>query len=203
MQTGFYFDQTRCTGCFTCVVACKDWHDVPAGPASWMRVTTIEKGKFPDVFVAFLAAACYHCLEPACVDACLVNAITKREKDGIVVVDREACLGRDKCQLCLESCTYDAPQFGAEENAKMQKCDLCLERWAEHKKPICVDACPMRALDAGPVKELRAKYSDNKQAEGFVYSEKLTPSIVFKPKKDTKGLAVQRIEVAPGCRTVT
>ncbi len=24
MQLGFYFDQTRCTGCHTCVVACKD-----------------------------------------------------------------------------------------------------------------------------------------------------------------------------------
>jgi anaerobic dimethyl sulfoxide reductase subunit B (iron-sulfur subunit) len=126
MQTGFYFDQTRCTGCFTCVVACKDWHDVPAGPASWMRVTTIEKGKCPDVFVAFLAAACYHCTKPACVDACSASAITKRKQDGIVVVDREACLGRDQCQLCLESCPYDAPQFGAEESAKMQKCDLCL-----------------------------------------------------------------------------
>jgi len=51
MQMGFYFDQTRCTGCFTCVVACKDWHDVPPGPASWMRVTTVEKGKYPDLFV--------------------------------------------------------------------------------------------------------------------------------------------------------
>ncbi|MBM4462112.1 MAG: 4Fe-4S dicluster domain-containing protein [Chloroflexi bacterium] len=203
MQTGFYFDQTRCTGCFTCVVACKDWHDVPAGPASWMRVTTIEKGKYPDVFVAFLATPCYHCLEPACVDACPVNAITKRRKDGIVVVDREACLGRDRCQLCLEACPYEAPQFGAEENAKMQKCDLCLERWAEHKKPICVDACPMRALDAGPIKALKAKYGDSMQAEGFAYSEKMIPSIVFKPKKDAKGLAVQRIEVAPGCRTVS
>ena len=203
MQTEFYFDQTRCTGCFTCVVACKDWHDVPAGPASWMRVTTIEKGKCPDVFVAFLAAACYHCTKPACVDACPASAITKRKQDGIVVVDREACLGRDKCQLCLESCPYDAPQFGAEESAKMQKCNLCLERWAEHKKPICVDACPMQALDAGSVKELRAKYGDNREAEGFVYSPKLIPSIAFKPKKDAKGLAVQKIEVAPGCRTVS
>ena len=44
MQMGFYFDQTLCTGCYTCIVACKDWHDVPAGPASWMRLKTVEKG---------------------------------------------------------------------------------------------------------------------------------------------------------------
>jgi len=53
MQMGFYFDQTRCIGCFTCIVACKDWHDIPAGPASWRWVHTIEKGKYPELFVSF------------------------------------------------------------------------------------------------------------------------------------------------------
>ena len=89
------------------------------------------------------------------------------------------------------------PQFEAEENAKMQKCHFCLDRLAENKKPACVDACPMRAMDAGPMEELRAKYGDIREAEGFVYSEKLNPCIVFKPKKDTKGLAVQKVEIAP------
>lgn len=185
MQVGFYFDQTRCTGCFTCIVACKDWNDVDAGPASWRRVITIEKGKYPDLFVAFLATACYHCVEPACISACPVNAITKRELDGVVVVDREACLGKDNCDMCLQACPYDAPQFGAEENAKMQLCHFCLDRLEENKKPACVDACPMRAMDAGPIEELRAEYGDTREAEGFVYSEKLIPSVVFKAKKDT------------------
>ena len=58
-QMGFYFDQTRCTGCFACAVACKDWHDIDAGPVNWLRVRTIEEGKFPDVFVACLASLCY------------------------------------------------------------------------------------------------------------------------------------------------
>ncbi len=30
-QLGLYFDQTRCTGCYTCVVACKDWYDLESG----------------------------------------------------------------------------------------------------------------------------------------------------------------------------
>ena len=47
MQLGFYFDQTRCTGCHTCNVACKDWHDIDAGPVNWMRVTTIGREGFP------------------------------------------------------------------------------------------------------------------------------------------------------------
>ena len=179
---GMIIDITRCTGCYTCVVACKDWHDVPAGSASWIRMITIEQGKYPEPFVAYLPSFCYHCAEPTCISACPVNAISKREQDGIVVVNSEACLGREYCQMCLEACPYDAPQFGAEENAKMQKCDLCIERWVEGKKPICVDACPMRALDAGPIEELKEKYGNIKEVEGFAHSLETMPSIIFKPR---------------------
>jgi anaerobic dimethyl sulfoxide reductase subunit B len=184
-QLAFHFDQTRCTGCYTCAVACKDWHDVPAGPASWMRVRTIEQGKFPDVFVSFLALACLHCANPACVPACPVNAISKRREDGIVLVNREECLGKDSCGLCLEACSYDAPQFGAEQNAKMQKCGFCLDRWAEGKPPICVAACPTRALDAGRLEEMEAKYGRIREAVGFLHDEKLQPSVLFKRKPET------------------
>ena len=154
MQMGFYFNQTACINCYVCVVACKDWHDVPAGPASWIRVVTIEKGKYPDVSVHHMFVSCYHCAEPVCVSACPVGAITKRDEDGVVVVDRKICLGKDNCDLCRQECPYEAPQFGSEENAKMQKCDFCLDRLAKNKKPICVGACPMQALDAGPIEEL-------------------------------------------------
>jgi hypothetical protein len=41
----------------------------------------------------------------------------------------------------------------------------------------------MRAMDAGPLTELRTRYGDIKDAEGFNYSEELGPSIVFKPKR--------------------
>ena len=180
-QLAFYFNQTRCTGCYTCVVACKDWHDVPAGPASWIRVIAIERGKYPNPFWAYLLSHCYHCAKPACVSACPMNAISKREQDGIVVVDRETCLGSN-CQLCLEACPYDAPQFGAEEDAKMQKCDLCVDRWLEGKKPICVDSCPARALDAGSMDEMKARYGEVKEATGFTYNDELRPSVVFKTK---------------------
>ncbi len=184
MQMGFYFDQTRCTGCYVCVVACKDWHDVPAGPANWRRVATIEEGSFPALFVAFLSTSCCHCADPACVAACPSGAITKREEDGIVVVDQEKCWGRDQCDLCLQACPYQSPQFGAEPNAKMQKCNLCLDRLEEGKQPICIAGCPLRALDAGPLEELEERYGQERQAEGFVYSSETKPSIIFKPKRN-------------------
>jgi len=182
MQLGFYFDQTQCTGCYTCVVACKDWHDVPAGPASWRRVITIEEGEFPNLFVAFLATSCCHCAQPACIGVCPEQAITKRKEDGVVVVDRDKCRGKDLCDFCLQACPYQAPQFGAEPNAKMEMCNLCLDRLAEGQKPICVEACPMRALDAGPLEELKARYGEAKKVVGFAYSTKLKPSVIFRPK---------------------
>lgn len=182
MQLGFYFDQTRCTGCYTCVVACKDWNDVPAGPASWRKVETIERGKYPDVFVAFLSTSCNHCAKPSCIPVCPVNAITKRKEDGIVVVDRDKCLGKESCDMCLQACPYKAPQFGAEKNAKMQMCNLCAERWAEKKLPICVAGCPMRALDAGPIDQMTAKYRAVQEAQGFTFSPELKPSVTFKSK---------------------
>lgn len=57
----------------------------------------MEEGKFPNVFVAYLVVPCYHCEAPVCMDRCPEDAIRKREEDGIVMVDREVCLGESNC----------------------------------------------------------------------------------------------------------
>ena len=187
MNRGFYFDQSRCTGCFTCVIACKDWHEYEMGaePEAWITVSSVEQCKYPDISVTSLARPCYHCAGAPCAKACPVLAITKRAQDGIVVVERALCLGRE-CMLCKEACPYDAPKFGNAGNAAMQKCDLCAERWSEGKKPICVEACPTRALDAGWIEELRSTYGDVREADGFFYSKEASPCVTFKLKKQPK-----------------
>ncbi len=186
MQIGLYFDQTRCTGCGACQVACKDWHDIPAGSENWMRVLYTEKGKFPEVFVNYLISPCWHCQDPVCVPACPVNAISKRDEDGIVVVDSAACLGNEECDVkCLKACPYDAPQFDETPGAKMRKCNFCLDRWQENKLPVCVESCPTRAIDAGHLDELKAKYGDIQETEDFTYSDRVKPAVIFKPKFDS------------------
>jgi len=102
MQLGFYFDQTRCTGCFACAISCKDWHDIPAGPANWMRILYCEEGKFPELFVSHVASPCYHCAEPVCLFVCPNEAITKRDEDGIVVIDRDKCREEKACGIISE-----------------------------------------------------------------------------------------------------
>ncbi len=147
MQVGFYFDQTRCTGCGACGVACKDHHDIPAGPENRMRVRHLESGWIPNVFVSYLIIPCWQCQQPVCMEACPSEAITKRAEDGIVAVDREACLGKEPCGAkCLTVCPYDAPQFGPSDKAKMSKCNFCLDTWSEGRLPACIEACPTRAL---------------------------------------------------------
>jgi anaerobic dimethyl sulfoxide reductase subunit B (iron-sulfur subunit) len=164
-------------------VACKDWHDIPAGPEKWMRVLYTEKGKFPNVFVSHLIGPCFHCVNPVCANACPVDAIAKRGEDCIVVVDREACLGNEECDVkCRKACPYDAPQFGPEKGAKMGKCNFCVDRWTVGSAPVCVESCPVRAMDAGALPDLEAKYGAARDAEGFSYSKRTQPAVVFKPK---------------------
>lgn len=184
MQRGFYFDQTRCTGCDACTIACKDWHewDIGSEPANWRWVSEFESGAYPDPSVTYLCLSCLHCARPSCVDVCPTKAISKRENDGVVVVQKDLCLGKNQCSLCQTACPYDAPKFGLEDDAPMQMCDLCVDRWESGKPPVCVTACPTRALDAGDIDDLRSRYGNHTNAPGFAWSSATRPSIVVKGK---------------------
>jgi anaerobic dimethyl sulfoxide reductase subunit B (iron-sulfur subunit) len=178
-QWGFFFDQSRCSGCFTCILACRQWHH---SGINWRRVETMEKGAYPHVTVAFLSLSCLHCGNPACVTVCPADALRKRSADGIVQVDDRHCLGRDTCGQCLDACPYKAIGFRDEPDAKAEKCDFCLQRITQDEKPLCVVSCPTRALDAGPLAQLKEKFGDRQEAKGFRYDRQTRPSIVFKCK---------------------
>jgi ferredoxin len=44
-QYGFYFDASKCTGCKTCMVACKDKNNLPVG-MNFRRVTEFSGGNW-------------------------------------------------------------------------------------------------------------------------------------------------------------
>jgi anaerobic dimethyl sulfoxide reductase subunit B (iron-sulfur subunit) len=179
MQLGFFFDQQRCTGCQSCQVACQQWNRVPPGPAAWLRVTTVERGSYPDPWLAHLAVSCCHCLEPTCVAACPTSALTKRAEDGLVLVDQELCVAG--CRACLHVCPYEAPQF-RDDRSRMEKCDFCQDRLAQGREPLCVVSCPLRALEAGPLDELRQSHGGVTEAPGFPDPSRTRPAIVFRPR---------------------
>ena len=200
-QMAFYFDQTRCMGCSTCVVSCKDWNDVKPGPANWRRLKTVESGSFPQVGVFNLVISCNHCANPACVAACPVGAIYKRTEDGIVIVDRDKC---QSIRSCVVACPFGAPQFGDDKSEPvkqeswavphpMQKCTFCWDRQAVGLPPSCVASCPNRALDFGTVEEIAQKYpgasktavgfpDSGKDSQGIPLKKDTVPSIFFKSK---------------------
>jgi len=107
-QYGFFFDQSRCSGCRACSIACKNWNNLPAGPLKYLRIYEYEKGSFPDVRLHIQFIPCYHCEKPTCLEICPTKAIYKEEKYGAVLIDEEKCNG---CRLCYYACPYGAPVF--------------------------------------------------------------------------------------------
>lgn len=183
MQLAFFFNQSRCSGCLTCVIACKQWHSVDHEVMNWRRVEAIENGIFPDLKISFLSVSCLHCQTPLCTSVCPPSAIFKREEDGVVLVDSEKCLGEPNCGFCKDACPYHIPQFNPDHDLKMEKCNLCLDRLGQGKQPICVDACPMHALDVAPLNKLSRRYGHGKVVDGFCFSREANPSIVLKRKE--------------------
>lgn len=155
MSLGFYVNLQRCIGCKTCQVACKDRHDLQTAGPRTRRVETFECGAYPDVALFHVSVSCNHCEMPACVANCPQGAMFKAD-DGTVQHNDEDCIA---CQTCVRSCPYGAPQVDEEANT-IVKCDTCRALREDGRNPVCVDACPMRAIEFGDMDELRAKHGD-------------------------------------------
>lgn len=190
-QYGFYFDASKCTGCKTCMVACKDKNNLPVG-MNFRRVTEFSGGNWrqdratgawhQDAFAYYLSISCNECSDPACVKVCPTKAHFKRAEDGLVLIDPKKCIG---CGACLAACPYGAPQLDREAR-KMRKCDTCFDRREKGLNPVCVDACPQRALDFGPIDELRKKYGDCAAIAPLPDASVTKPNLVIHPTKSAK-----------------
>lgn len=109
---GMVIDTRRCVGCKACVVACKAENKTPPG-VSYTVVLDNAIGNRPDDKPIFMTKPCFHCENPPCVNVCPVSATFKRERDGIVVIDYERCIG---CRYCITACPYGARYFDFGEN---------------------------------------------------------------------------------------
>ena len=56
----------------------------------------------------YLPRICEHCINPSCVASCPSGAMYKREEDGIVLVDQEACRS---WRFCVSGCPYKKVYF--------------------------------------------------------------------------------------------
>ncbi|MBJ7884908.1 nitrate reductase subunit beta [Bacillaceae bacterium HSR45] len=95
------------------------------------------KTEFEDVFMMYLPRICEHCINPSCVSSCPSGAMYKREEDGIVLVDQNACRS---WRHCVSSCPYKKVYFNWQTN-KAEKCTLCFPRLEAGLPTICSETC--------------------------------------------------------------
>ena len=146
----FVIDIASCTGCGACSIACKDRAGLP-DDLDLLRMETHEEGVYPNPILHYRVVHCFHCDQPACAEACPVEAISKGE-DGLVAINKAECTG---CGECVEACPFNAVVMLPEDIAA--KCDGCADEIAKGWEPTCVRACPMRALHYKPLEDIDLK----------------------------------------------
>ncbi len=177
-QLALVFDQRRCIGCHTCVIACRVEHSLDGNqalmdvPTDTGADTDLPVGKFPHLKLNWQPTTCMHCQKPSCVEACPDKAISKRA-DGIVLIDKEKCSG---CQLCSDACPYGVIKFDEQSNTA-EKCNLCAQRVDKGLQPNCVRECIWGAIHYGDINDPMSDVSKLiKSRKGYV----------LKPEKGTK-----------------
>ena len=194
-KLGLAIDLDTCVGCHACVISCKEWNtsnygaplsDIDAygeNPTGTFlnRVHTYEvETENSDYTVVHFPKSCLHCEDAPCVTVCPTGASYKREEDGIVLVNEEACIG---CGLCAWACPYGAREMDADAGV-MKKCTLCVDRIynenipEEDRQPACVRACPTNARHFGDFADPTSMVS--KLSESRVGIE-LMPELKAKP----------------------
>ena len=148
-QYGFWVEPAKCDNCGECISACNSANGIAEGQPARRKVFEYQSASGKLVYVT---TSCMHCLVPSCATVCPAGAISKREEDGIVVVDSSKCIG---CKYCFHACPFGVPNYTANG---MDKCDCCLGNGAYPSgAPECVSACQMGAIHFGPIDELLAE----------------------------------------------
>ena len=212
-------DESRCTACRGCQVACKQWNDLEGwgyshatnsgsyenppclSPQTWTRIKFSEYEGGDGFRWLFLKEGCMHCGDPACVRSCPTGAL-KHQPDGRVTVQPDLCNG---CGYCTQFCPFHVPKLEVSNlltgRAKVSKCNFCQDRTDNNMIPACVKTCPAQALfwgDRDKMVDAGKKRVQALQANGFknasLYGENLVGGLgrlyVLIEKPEAYGLPV-------------
>jgi Fe-S-cluster-containing dehydrogenase component len=163
---GMLYDATKCIGCKACVVACKEANKLPiddrymgdglydAPTELNARTKNIIKLYREGERISFMKAQCMHCIDPGCVNACMMGSFKKREH-GVVTWLGDRCVG---CRYCGIACPYGVPTYEYEKAwPRVVKCEMCADREGKPFVPACCEVCPRQAVIAGSYTELLAE----------------------------------------------
>ncbi len=161
---GMLIDLTRCTGCNSCALACKESNNLPhanvvPGALDSDAFTFVDAHQVitatGQTETRYVKRQCMHCMNAACASACPAAAMHTSD-EGPVVYRPNRCLG---CRYCQLACPFEVPRFDWENgvNPVISKCWLCYDRLQAGQKPACAEACPTGTLRFGQREELLAQ----------------------------------------------
>lgn len=138
----------------------------------------MDAGARPHARRAFQVSRCNQCQDSPCTKACPTSAMYRRP-DGIVDVDKDACIG---CKACIAACLCDAI-FINPENHSVEKCSFCAHRLESGRESACLVACPTRPISVGDLDDAdsRVPHTVGRDAVNVRRPEKETrPRLFYK-----------------------
>lgn len=165
-------DLDRCSGCDSCVVACKFENGIGLGNY-WNTVEIVgPAGTHPNIEMYWLPMQCQQCENSPCVAACPTGAAYRDPDNNVVLINKETCTG---CKSCLPACPWSDPEGNKKPSVRwfnedagvMEKCTLCNHLTAKsdgvenpkdtsdpgHAVPPCVHNCSCKARHYGDLED--------------------------------------------------
>jgi Fe-S-cluster-containing dehydrogenase component len=194
----------RCSGCMTCVIACKQENLTEPG-VSWNKVFELEIGALNQI--AYFRYGCMHCESPPCAAACPEKAIC-RNPEGVVLIDYTKCQGHG---ACIGACPYSVMDiqsggtYFAEPTpfekvrtghksrppGKPSMCTLCSHRIQNGREPACVEGCPSKAMIFGDLDDPQSPIGKRLgESASLLPHEKTNPRVSYLAPKNI----LERIE---------
>lgn len=124
-----------CIGCRECELMCSLKHRGRFNPAE-ARIRI----EYDPQMNCYSPVICRHCDEPACVEACPADGLSRDERTGAILIDEEKCT---LCLECVKACPYGAIRIAPD--GTLLKCDLC------GGDPHCVKFCSKRPEMSSPL----------------------------------------------------
>lgn len=174
-------------------------HETGLRDPNLVKLEEAVRMEFEEAFMMYLPRICEHCLNPGCVSSCPSGAMYKRDEDGIVLVDQEACRG---WRFCMTGCPYKKIYFNW-QTQKAEKCTLCFPRIEAGLPTVCSETCTGRIRYIGVLlyDADRVQQAASTHDEKDLYKEQLglfldphDPEVIEQAKRD--GISDDWLEAA-------